>query len=57
MNTYYHGLLHPFKGHGAVMNGLTGIELCWWSVFFSLLWLCFPKYARSRNRVHWDSWI
>ena len=28
MNKSDHGLLHLFKGHGAMVNGLTGIEFC-----------------------------
>jgi hypothetical protein len=33
-----HGLLHPFKVHGTVVNGLRGIKLCCWSFFFILFW-------------------
>jgi hypothetical protein len=57
LNTSDHGLLHPFKGHGAVVNGLTGITLCWWSVFFSSFCLWFPVYACKCDHFHWDSWI
>jgi len=37
-NTSGHGLLHFFKGHGAVVNVFTGIKVCCWSVFFILYW-------------------
>jgi len=32
IDTSDHGLSHPFKGVGAVANGLSGTQMCWRNV-------------------------